>query len=151
TPGTVIEMVYRPEESETAFAIYENGEVRYAPTFPANANEELVPYSAHNNLVRNRIVLLPSAAEEYDNTASLLREIRSVIHHYVTVTPLFETIAAHYILLTWIYQSFNTLPYLRARGDFGSGKTRFLTVIGSLCFRAIFAGATTSSPLFRLM
>jgi|SRR6266850_685319 len=150
-PGTVVEMVYRPENAETTFAIYENGEVRYAQTFPAGANEAFTPYSARNNLVQNRIILLPSAAEEYGTTDLLVQEIRAFLHRYVTVSPLFETIAAHYVLLTWIYESFGTLPYLRARGDFGSGKTRFLTVIGSLCFRAIFAGTATVSPLFRML
>jgi hypothetical protein len=150
-PGTLVEMVYRPEKSETAFAIYEDSKVRYEPTFPAGVNEAFVPYTAQNTLVRNRIILLPSATDEYGNTAALVQEIRAFIHRYVTVSPLFETIAAHYVLLTWIYESFGTLPYLRARGDFGSGKTRFLTAIGSLCFRAIFAGTSTVSPLFRML
>src|SRR5581483_5088328 len=47
---------------------------------------------------------------------------------------------------------FNELPYLRVRGDPGSGKTRFLLTVGSLCYKPIFAsGASTVSPLFRLL
>src|SRR5436190_2148860 len=43
-------------------------------------------------------------------------------------------------------------PYLRVRGDFGSGKTRFLLTVGSLCYKPIFAsGASTVSPLFRIL
>src|SRR5207244_5816333 len=41
---------------------------------------------------------------------------------------------------------------LRERGDYGSGKTRFLLVVGALCYKPIFAsGASTTSPLFRIM
>src|SRR5206468_4228243 len=50
------------------------------------------------------------------------------------------------------YDRFNELPYLRLRGDPGSGKTRFLLTVGSLCYKPIFAsGASTVSPLFRIL
>jgi hypothetical protein len=149
--GAIFEMVYRPEKFETTFAIFENDSVRYEPIVRSNGNEGFVPFSPQNNLIRNKILLLPSAAVEYGTTADLINEIRNFIHRYVTVSPLFEAISAHYVLLSWIYESFGTLPYLRVRGDFGSGKTRFLRIIGSLCFRAIFAGTSTVSPLFRLL
>ena len=68
------------------------------------------------------------------------------------VSPLFEKIASYYILFSWVYDGFNELPYLRVRGDPGSGKTRFLLTIGSLCYKPIFAsGASTVSPIFRIL
>jgi len=149
--GAIFEMVYRPEKLETTFAIFENGSVRYEPIVRSHGNEGFVPFSPQNNLIRNKIILLASSAVEYGTTAELIREIKNFIHRYVTVSPVFETIATHYVILTWIYESFGTLPYLRVRGDFGSGKTRFLRILGSLCFRAIFAGTSTVSPLFRLL
>jgi len=40
----------------------------------------------------------------------------------------------------------------RVRGDAGSGKSRFLLAVGSLCYKPIFAsGASTVSPIFRLI
>jgi len=60
--------------------------------------------------------------------------------------------AALYILLTWVYEFAPSLPYLRVIGDWGTGKTRFLQVVGSICFRPIFAsGASTPSPIFRIL
>lgn len=83
---------------------------------------------------------------------TLLREIQHFIHRYVDVSPLFEKIASYYVLLSWIYDSFSELPYLRLRGDPGSGKSRFLLTVGSLCYKPIFAsGASTVSPLFRII
>ena len=68
------------------------------------------------------------------------------------VSPSFEKIATHYVLLSWVYDAFQELPYLRVRGDFGSGKTRALLTIGSLCYKPMFAsGASTVSPLFRIL
>jgi hypothetical protein len=70
----------------------------------------------------------------------------------VDVSPLFETIASYCVLFSWVYDSFNELPYLRVRGDIGSGKTRCLLTIGSLCYKPIFAsGASTVSPIFRIL
>jgi hypothetical protein len=151
-PGTLIEMVYRPETAETIFAIYKDGQVTYASQFSHRDNEAFVPYSASNNLIRNRIVLFASEAIAYESEDALINEIRSFIHRYVDVSPLFETVAVYYVLLSWIYEDFNELPYLRIRGDFGSGKTRFLLIAGSLMFRPIFAsGASTISPIFRIL
>src|SRR4029079_19563214 len=58
----------------------------------------------------------------------------------------------YYVLLTWLYDAFNELPYLRLRGDYGSGKTRALLTLGSLCYRVFFAsGASTVSPIFHTL
>ncbi|MEJ0041958.1 MAG: hypothetical protein WDM81_06980 [Rhizomicrobium sp.] len=44
------------------------------------------------------------------------------------------------------------LPYLRLRGEYGTGKTRALMIIGSLCYRGFFAsGASTVSPIFHTL
>jgi hypothetical protein len=56
------------------------------------------------------------------------------------------------VLFTWTYDLFENLPYLRALGDYGTGKTRFLQAIGALCYRPMFvSGASTVSPIFRLI
>ena len=60
--------------------------------------------------------------------------------------------ATYYVLLTWLYDAFNELPYLRLRGDYGSGKTRALLILGSLCYKGFFAsGASTVSPIFHTL
>src|SRR5205814_1040973 len=42
--------------------------------------------------------------------------------------------------------------YLRLRGDFGTGKTRSLLTIGSICYKPFFAsGASTVSPIFHTL
>src|SRR6516165_10766496 len=43
-------------------------------------------------------------------------------------------------------------PYLRLRGDFGTGKTRTLLTIGSICYKPFFAsGASTISPILHTL
>ncbi|MGC9445426.1 MAG: hypothetical protein ACP5E9_10965, partial [Candidatus Methanospirareceae archaeon] len=97
-------------------------------------------------------VLLPSGLEKYKDEKTLIEQLKNHIHQYVDVSPFFGTIAAYYILLTWLYDELNTLPYLRALGDTGTGKSRFLDVVGRLCYRAtMVSGAVTPAPIYRLI
>jgi hypothetical protein len=150
--GSILETLYRPGEKKTAFVLWKDGDWKLESSINVNPFERLVPYSSNNNLIKNEVVLLPSEPEEYGSEEALLREIQSFIHRYVDVSPLFEKIASYYVLFSWVYDGFNELPYLRVRGDPGSGKTRFLLTIGSLCYKPIFAsGASTVSPIFRIL
>jgi hypothetical protein len=149
--GGLAELVLDPSENRTRFAVFEAGAVSYEPAIRVDG-ERFVPYSASNNLLRHGVVLFPSGADEYESDVVLIETVRAFIHRYVALTDVFETIAAYYVLLTWIYDDFHEVPYLRVRGDAGSGKTRFLLAVGSLCYKPIFAsGASTASPLFRII
>ncbi len=95
----------------------------------------------------------PRCPTSMDLKRKLVAEIRVFIHAHVDVSPLFETIASYYVLFSWLYDCFNELPYLRVRGDTGSGKG--LDVFRpsvSVCYKPIFAsGASTVSPIFRIL
>src|SRR5450759_4306582 len=150
--GSILEMVHRPDEKRSAFVIWRNSEWRIEPNFSRDARTRLVAYSPNNNLIRNDVVLFPSEPEEYGSEEQLMGEIQTFVHRYVDLSSLFEKTASYYVLLSWVYDGFNELPYLRVRGDPGSGKTRFLLTVGSLCYKPIFAsGASTVSPIFRIL
>lgn len=150
--GRIVEMLYDPEAHRTTFAVCNGDDWYEAEEIEIGDGERLAPYAPGNNLVRHGIVLFPSRPEEYGTEAELIEHIRSFLHRYVDVSPLFEQIASYYVLFSWVYDRFNELPYLRVRGDAGSGKSRFLLTIGSVCYKPIFAsGASTVSPIFRLI
>ena len=150
--GTLIELVYDATLYHTALAVFRDDTWSLETSVDLGAHERRVPFSPNNNLIKNEVVLLPSRPEEYGSHDDLLADITKFIHCYVDVSPLFERVATYYILLTWIHDAFNELPYLRLRGDFGTGKTRALLTIGSLCYKAFFAsGASTVSPLFHIL
>jgi len=149
---TILEMVYRPQEKKTGFAFWKNGEWSLESSVNLTPFERLVPYSPNNNLIKHEVVLFPSEPEEYGSEQALIEEIQSYIHRYVDVSPLFEKIASYYVLFAWVYDGFNELPYLRFRGDPGTGKTRCLQTVGSLCYKPMFAsGASSVSPIFRIL
>jgi hypothetical protein len=150
--GAILETVYQKHDRKTAFVLWRDGKWTYERGYALTPGHQLVPYSPNNNLLKNDIVLFPSEPEEYGSEGDLVADVQSFIHRYVDVSPLFEKIASYYVLFSWVYDGFNQLPYLRLRGDPGSGKTRFLLIVGSVCYKPIFAsGASTVSPLFRIL
>ena len=150
---TLIELVYDREKRKTALAVSRFGGLwNIEQEVKIGTGETLVPYAANNNLIANECVLLPSTPVDYGFKDELLGDIRAFLHRYVDLSPLFEQIAAYYVLLTWVHDAFGELPYLRLRGDYGTGKTRGLLAIGSLCYKSFFAsGASTVSPIFHTL
>ena len=150
--GTIVEMTFRPELRRTGFAIYSAGRWTLQDTIDIGSDAKLVPFLPSNNLIKNAVVMLPSEPRIYGSEQDLVAEIREFIRRYVDLNELFENVATHYVLMTWLYDAFNELPYLRLRGDYGSGKTRALLTIGSLCYKGFFAsGASTVSPIFHTL
>lgn len=111
-----------------------------------------VPYPASMGLITKKVILFPSGPEQYGDQRTLLRRVREFIHAYLDVDPFYEKLASYYVLFSWVYDLFETLPYLRALGDYGTGKSRFLQTVGAICYRPMFvSGASTTSPIFRII
>lgn len=150
---TIVELVYDVTKSKTGLAVSRfSGLWNVEQEVRIGSGDVLVPYSAKNNLIATRCVLLPSVPVHHGDKAELLADVQAYLHRYVDLSPTFERIAAYYVLLTWVHDAFNELPYLRLRGPYGSGKTRGLLAIGSICYRPFFAsGASTISPIFHTL
>lgn len=150
---TLIELVYDPAKRTTALAVSRFGDLwNIEQEVQIETGETLIPYSPKNNLIANECVLLPSVPSEFYTKVELIADIHAFLHRYVDLSPVFAKIASYYILLTWVHDAFNELPYLRLRGEYGTGKTRGLMTIGSLCYKAFSAsGASTTSPIFHTL
>jgi hypothetical protein len=97
-------------------------------------------------------VLLPEKAAEYGTEEKLLGEVREHIVKWLDIPEDMVVLASYYILMSWVYDRLGTVCYLRALGDTGTGKTRFLDVVGRLLYKAtLCSGATTPAPIFRLL
>jgi hypothetical protein len=150
---TLIELVYDPVKRTTGLAVSRFGGLwNIEQEVRIETGETLVPYSPKNNLIANECVQFPSVPSEYYTKEELIADIQAFLHRYVDLSPIFAKIASYYILLTWVHDAFNELPYLRLRGEYGTGKTRGLMTIGSLCYKAFSAsGASTTSPIFHTL
>ncbi|CAK0743847.1 DUF3631 domain-containing protein [Azospirillaceae bacterium] len=151
TPESIIEAVYQPDTATTAFVVATDDGITTVPKVIV-AGETHEPISPANNLLKHGAVLLPSEPMEYGTEAELLAEIESYLSRYVSLLPNALALTSAYILLSWVYDAFNELPYLRFRGDYGTGKTRALITVGGVCYKPVFAsGASTVSPIFHLL
>ncbi len=149
--GRLMELLYDSVVKATSFAVWHEGTWRIEQRV-VDHRAVFVPFSPENNLIRNEAVLLPSRPEDYGTEQELRSEVQAFIHRYSDLSDAFEKIATHYVMLSWVYDAFNEVPYLRLRGDFGTGKTRTLLTIGSLAYKPFFAsGASTVSPLFHTL
>ena len=104
-------------------------------------------------MVRQGVVLLPSKGITVrgDHQANLVDRLICFIHRYLDIPPFWERMVAHYILMTWVYDRFTAVPYLRLLSEHGTGKSRFLQVVGALCYKSIICGGSVSvSSVFRL-
>lgn len=154
--GTLVEALYDASQARTSLAIRTpDGTVSTAPHLDLPTGERLVPYSPSNNLIATECVLLPSAVGDFGDMGDkgdLVAKVREYLYRYVDLSSGFLDIATYYVLLTWVYDAFNELGYLRFRGDFGTGKTRALIAVGSVCYKPFFAsGASTVSPIFHVL
>jgi hypothetical protein len=151
TDGSVVECIQDKADAPTQLAIGRNGEIAISSEW-TNGGIRHVPISAAHNLIRHRAIRLPGAPCEYGSVEELFGEIERYATKYLALSPAFLKIASSYVLLSWVHDAFNELPYLRFRGDYGSGKTRALIVFGSISYKGFFAsGASTVSPIFHTL
>jgi hypothetical protein len=150
--GAVVELVHDPEQRTTGFVVGRDRDWRLEKEVTLPDDALLCPYSPSNNLLTHSVVALPSGVGDFGDEAELVERVREFVHRYVDLPAEFEELAARYVLFTWVYDDFSEVPYLRVRGDYGTGKSRFLLAVGLLCYRATFAsGASSVASLFRVM
>lgn len=103
--------------------------------------------------ITKQTVCFPSALADYGSETQLLADIRAFLHKWFDMEPFWERIASYYVLFTWFYDAgFETIPYLRALGDYGTGKTRFIESTGLLCYRPMLISGGDSEPvIFRMI
>lgn len=148
---TIVETLYRPETAETSLVVARGDKIENVPDWKSGDTRHF-PIRPENNLVKHGALLLPSDAGEYGSTEELTAEIAAYIRRYVSLSDEAVNLSAAYVFLSWVYDTFNEVPYLRFRGDYGTGKTRALMVVGSLTYKAFFAsGASSISAIFRTL
>lgn len=153
--GHLFEMVFDPDHEDgprTAFAVrYPDGRISITRVLETD-NYRILPLSPLDSILRRGFVMVPSGLADYTDEVGLQKEIQQFIHKYVDLPSHIEVMASYYVMMTWMFDKFYVVPYLRARGDSDSGKSRFTETVGHLCMRSIMiTGATTPSPVFRLM
>jgi hypothetical protein len=93
---------------------------------------------------------LPTGAVSYGSTSQLLEDIKHFICLYADLPEEWLEIVSLYILMTWVFDRFTAVPYLRFLGEPGTGKTRLLQICSSISYKGTVAsGNITGAALFR--
>lgn len=100
---------------------------------------------------RERGIFFPSEVGDLKTAGELAGYIENYINSvYILSNELMGKIISYWVLVTWLYDCFNALPYLRAMGASGAGKSELLYRVGLVSYRMLMAGgADTVSTLFR--
>jgi len=140
------------QKNISKFCIYnvETKEIKYTTEITTKNNEKLIPINDEE--VIKEVITLPEKAEEYGDDNKLDEEIKTFITKWLDIPEDTLQFALWNIKRSWVFERFHTLNYLRALGDIGMGKSRFLDTLGCLHYKPIqTSGATTSAPIFRMI
>jgi len=147
----IIETVYVPESNTTQYVVGSGNEISEQDSYTWR-DIEYKPLSVSSQELQAGVLKLPSGYQEYGSQVELVQEVQKFIHDYVDVSESFEIISAYYVLMTWVSDRFQDVPYLRVRGNPGCGKSTFLKVISELCYKATVMNTDPSeSTLYRTM
>jgi len=145
---------YDQAEDKTYFAVrFPDGHVEDRLERVKIGDQKYLPMPA-NNIIRKRVILLPSEMTEEFDEKQLLNSIKAHNQRYFDFgsDDTFEQLCVIYPFFTYLARQFRTVPYLRALGDYGTGKSRLLKTIGPICYQPIMTNAGSSaSSLFRIL
>ncbi len=118
--GLLAETVYlEGNETPVQFAIKKPGGITIEPCLKTDTRQ-IVPPSTTALMAKPGVVLLPSASTEYGSQENLVTDIKDFIHRYADVSAFREDLTTHFLLMTWLYDLFTAVPYLRFLGEPGN-------------------------------
>ncbi len=144
------EQVYNPEKRESLYCCWDDRKGDF------NYKSEIKNSPPHKPIVAEEVykgaIQLPTEPLEYESEEKLDQELKKFITTWLDIPSDVLQFAVWNIKRSWVYERFHTLNYLRALGDTGQGKSRFLDTLGYLHYKPInTSGATTSAPVFRII
>ena len=163
--GLIKELSFHQTDTHYFEQIYKEGKVQFVSYEKSTGTTQIIDsieypshtiIPVHGDEIAEKVILFPTGVSNFqipvlELEEQLVGEISSLIYDYVELPEdKFYWIIAHYVMLTWVYDTLNTVSYLRFRGDTGVGKSRALTVVGGLCYKPLMmSGAITPAPIYR--
>jgi hypothetical protein len=135
----LIEYLYDPV-NKTAVLAYRDpdGRVGKAAYVDIWVNAERIRYVPEEpyDFVHNQSIVFPSDLGEIKPQRELVAIIAAFLSkHYLFDDVQLPRVVAYYVLMTWLYDAFNAVSYLRAIGPAGCGKSELMKRVGWLCYR----------------
>lgn len=149
--GQLWEQIYDPETKQSRYVSWDakTKSPCYMEYFPINGMKY---FPIRDDLLEKGAVILPTGILDYGTEEQLDNDINTHIHKYLDISDEHRQKATWYARLSHVTDFLNTCPYMRALGDYGTGKTRYEDVIGGLCYKPTYVGgAVRSAPIYRVI
>src|SRR5215470_6610509 len=144
--GKLVETVYSPTNG---LQFWVQGKIE-PDDHAQHGRLEIEPEYGLKTFAEQKIVGFPAFPAEYTSTANLIHEIRQFVARYADLPDEVLAIVSLYVLMTWVYDRFRAVPYLRFLGEPGTGKTRVLEVTSAISYKGLkMSGSITGAALFR--
>jgi hypothetical protein len=150
--GYFVDYLYDPEDQE-AMLCWRDPQGNLDSGYELNIGGKRYAAAPPTETILKGGILLASKLGPKRTTKELADYIEAFMKSvFLFDNPIFPKIASNFTLETWIYDCFFNVPYLRATGDPGSGKTEMMRRIGLLCYRTINAsGSSSTASIFRMI
>jgi hypothetical protein len=150
--GRRAEMVAAADGSGTRFCLFRPGSEEHTFLDYLELSGRIVKPTA-SEWVRYKALSLPSEPDFSDVDGSgLFAGICSYLENWFAGDAPLLFVSTLYILLSWRVHMVHELPYLRVLGEPGTGKSRWLTAMSQVCYRATQPTVDiTEASLFRLL
>lgn len=147
--GWLLEYIYDPLKNESMFA-YRNPEGRFGTAKYIDINGFRYVPREPDSVIIEGAVMFPTGLGELVKERQLAAEIELFLRRYVLFdNPLHYKLAAYYVMLTYLYDCFPAIPYMRARGGTDTGKTEVMLRIGYLCYRLIISTGISTTASYK--
>ncbi len=149
----IVELAYNTEAAAVDFIVCDlaTGETRRAGQAETAAGP-IVPPAICPGIVTPGgaipgAVLVPTDTDAAGKDEGDLRgTLAEFVNRYVELPTGAVSIAVEYVLLTWVFDRFDEVPYQAYRtADAGRGKSRALETVGAVCYRSMFCGGGSSA------
>jgi hypothetical protein len=141
----LVETVVSPE-GRFQFAV--SGQAHLQDSFVRDDRTEVDPAYNLKAMWETSLVKFPSRPAPYVSTETLLEGITAFICRYASVPTDWLEIVSLYILMTWVYDRFTAVGYLRFLGEPGTGKTRMLQLCSAISYKSTMASGNITGPAF---
>ena len=150
--GYVVEYLYNRELNKASLAWRDpNGKVDTGGSLVIEGKKYLP--KPPDAVTQSGAILYPSKLGEKKDTGTLAAMNLSFIRrNFLFHDSLIPKIMSYWVFLSWSFDCFPAVPYLRATGEPGSGKSEMMLRLALICNkRFVVSGASSTSSLFRIM
>jgi len=144
TPLFVVDEIFRNNKFSYVVISRETKQIGEVDQFPDDPYLYL-PYEDYDGVQLNQF-FLPQEPLDYGGEDRLDEALYDFLNYWCDYPKEFKILDVAYIKMTWLFDWLSVVPYRRALGDWGTGKSRWADCMLTVSRYGFKQGATTTAP-----